>query len=90
MSMEKDQVDRLIEAISSLRTIPPEKDLWDGDTVAGYLKLSKAHVMSRIVCLPGFPQTIRLPAAAGGKGHPRWKAGQVMEWAESFQECRSV
>jgi len=32
--------------------------------------------------LPGFPRAIRI----GGKGHPRYKADDVIEWVEGQRE----
>jgi len=36
----------------------------------------------RYSCLPGFPRAIRI----GGKGHPRYKAADVIEWIEGQRE----
>jgi hypothetical protein len=68
--------------------IPLEIDLWSGDELAAYFKRDRRSVMEKIVCLPSFPRAIRLPSAIGGKGQPLWKAREVIEWAESYQEKR--
>ena len=68
--------------------IPLEVDIWSSAEVGEYLKMDSKKVMERIVILPGLPQPIRIPTMSGGKGHPRWKAREVIEWVESFQERR--
>lgn len=65
--------------------IPLSVDLWDAETIATYLKVSKKQVLERYAPLPDFPRAIRLPAATG-KGHPRWKASDVIDWAEKYQD----
>jgi hypothetical protein len=76
----------IVEAIKSLRLIPPERDLWDGDAVASYLKRSVAHTMNKITVLPSFPKAIRLLNDGKGRSQPLYKAIEVMQWAESYQE----
>lgn len=78
----------IVDAIKSLRLIPPERDLWDGEAVASYLKRSKAHTMNKLVVLPSFPKPIRLPHEGKGRSQPLYKAIEVMQWAESYQEKR--
>ena len=69
--------------------IPVDVDLWDSETIAAYLKCSASHVMQRYAPLPNFPQTIRLPTG-GSRGTPRWKASEVIEWAEKYKEKRAA
>lgn len=80
------EIQNIVDAIRSLRLIPPERDLWDGEAVASYLKRSKAHTMNKLVVLPSFPKAIRLPSDGAGRGQPLFKAIEVMQWAESYQE----
>ena len=65
-------------------SIPVNVDLWDSETIAAYLKCSVSQVMQRYAPRPDFPRTIRLPSDR--RGSPRWKATEVIEWAESFRE----
>jgi predicted DNA-binding transcriptional regulator AlpA len=65
-----------------------EHDLWDVEAIAKYLKMAESYVGNRIVCLPDFPQAIRLPT--GKRSHPRWKAIEVIRWVEQFQEKRAA
>lgn len=69
--------------------VPLSVDLWDAKLVAAYLKVSPKHVLERYSPRPDFPRAIRLPAASG-KGHPRWKALEVIEWAEKHQDRKRV
>lgn len=65
--------------------IPLKVALWDCKSIATYLGLSYRQVMDRTTKLAGFPAPIRLPAEKSW-GQPRWKATEVIRWAESFQE----
>ncbi len=82
------EAQQIVDAIQSLRLIPPERDLWDGYAIASYFKRSKSHIMNNIVVLPNFPKPIRLPNHGKGRSQPLWKAIEVIEWAESYQEKR--
>lgn len=70
-------------------SIPIEIALWDVSDIGAYLKRSPQTVRERIVCLPDFPKPIRTPALREGKvtrGHPAWKAMEVIKWTESHRE----
>lgn len=66
--------------------IPPERELWDDETIAQYLHVSARHVAERYACRPDFPKAIKLPTESGRNNPRRWKAAEVMAWAEGFQE----
>lgn len=85
-----DMIDQLAEAIAlhMPTPIPLSVDLWSSKEIAAYLKKSEREVIERVVVVPGFPQAIRLPTLRGSKSHPRWKAIEVIEWAERHQEKR--
>lgn len=71
--------------------VPIDVALWDASDIAGYLRRSASVVREHIACLPGFPKPIRLPARGGtGRGHPLWKAKEVIAWAESYSEEKAV
>ena len=67
-------------------SVPFEVDLWDSQIVASYLKMDRDNFSRRIACLPDFPEAIRLPSETGGRGHPRWKAVDVVKWAERHKD----
>lgn len=67
------------------RSIPIEIDLWDTEHIAAYLKYSYSTVRDKIICLPSFPRPIRINTA-NGTSLPRFKAREVIQWAESLQE----
>lgn len=66
--------------------IPVEIDLWSAAEIAAYLKMSERQVTERYAPLPDFPKAYRLPTASGGNGHPRWRAREVIAWAERYVE----
>lgn len=68
--------------------VPISVALWDADTVGIYLQKTGRQVRERYALMRGFPKAIRLPSGGKEKGHPRWKAEEVIEWAEGFQEKR--
>lgn len=63
--------------------IPLTVDLWDVSTIAQFLKRSDSQVRERVTCLPDFPKAIRLPSQ-NGRGHPLYKATEVIAWAERY------
>ena len=79
-----DLIDRLAAAIAmhTARRIPLAVDLWSNAEIAAYLKVDQRQVSERYSCLPGFPRAIRI----GGKGHPRYKAADVIAWVEGQRE----
>ena len=80
-------IDQLVQAIQA-RTIPVEFDLWDADGVAAYLKVQRRTVLEVIAPRPDFPSAIRIPTRGSGPGAPRWKAVDVIEWAQARQDKR--
>lgn len=89
---EADTIAALARAIAANLPpqIPIDVALWNAADCAAYLRTSESSFYSRVACLPGFPQPIRLPRPDGRKGHPRWKAREVIEWAERHQERRAA
>lgn len=70
--------------LAKVRAVPLSIDLWGADEIGAYLKLSPRHVSERLACRPDFPRVIRLPSESG-RGVKRWKAKEVIAWAESLQ-----
>lgn len=68
------------------RRIPISVELWSHAEIALYLKVSSRQVAERYAPLPGFPAAYRIPARGQGRGHPRYKASEVIAWAESHKE----
>ena len=88
--MNIEQIAEIIDKLQCRLAISIEHDLWDAAMIAAYLKVGKPQVLARYAPLPGFPQAIRLPVAGGGKGQPRWKAKEIIAWAEKHQEKRAA
>jgi hypothetical protein len=87
---EVELLEKLANAINRLTkpTIPLSIDLWDVSTIAQFLKRSDSQVRERVTCLPDFPKAIRLPSQ-NGRGHPLYKATEVIAWVESLQEKKT-
>ena len=69
--------------------IPVSVDLWDAKTIGAYLKVAPRRITEHYALLEDFPAPIRLPSATGGHGHPRWKAMDIVLWAEQYQEGKA-
>jgi len=69
--------------------VPIEHALWDVADIANYLRRSPATVRERTICLPDFPKPFRTPALRENKvtrGHPTWKAIEVIRWNEKHRD----
>jgi len=74
------KLDELIAVMKSASL--PFKDRWlDASGVGALLGYSGRHVAERIACKPDFPRPVRLDG-----GHPRWKAAEVLAWAETKRD----
>ena len=80
--------DKLVAKLPPI--IPLEINLWDVKTIAAYLKRTPSVVRECICCLPSFPAAIRLPNANGQRMHPLWRASEVIAWAESYRQTKTV
>ena len=58
-------------------SVPFNVRLWTIADIAQFIQVSRDTV-TRLKSKPGFPAAIRI-----GGGHPRWKAVEVVRWAES-------
>ena len=73
----------LADALTS-KTMPYGLDtLWDTQSVADYLRFSLARTQA-IVGRESFPAPFR----ADDKAHPRWFAGDVIQWAQVHRQRR--
>lgn len=68
-------------------TLPLDIDLWSADEIAAYVKMTPRYVAEHLVMHPSFPRPIYFPTGIKSKGgRRRYKASEVIEWAESWQE----
>lgn len=77
-----------IEQLGKQTIIPLDKRLWNADDCAAYLRETTKQFLERIACLPQFPKRISYPTASGSRSRPKWKAIEVIDWAEKHQERR--
>jgi hypothetical protein len=85
---EQDLIQQMAAAVAQhlQPPIPVQIDLWDVATIARVLKFSESQVRNRLICLPDFPKAIRLPVDGGGRGKPRYRANEVLEWTRKYQD----
>ena len=67
---------------------PVEIDLWDTDRIADYMKRTSSHIRRMILPEPSFPAAILLPST--GKPNHLYRASEVIAWAESRRQRKSV
>lgn len=70
-------IDRLADAV--LTGVPVDKRLWTAEACAQYLGYSRSHFLQHIACRPDFPRSRHVGKGDGGR---RWKAAEVIEWAD--------
>jgi len=88
-----DLIERIAAAVADhvRPALPVSVALWDVDRIAEFLVRSPKVVRERIVTLPDFPKAIRIPSVQSGgsapaRAQPRWKALEVLAWAESYRD----
>lgn len=88
MLTEPTLIAKLDELIAATRAaaIPGEARLWDAQQIGAYLCVSARHAAERYAIRPDFPRPICLPTAGGERTTRRWKAAEVIEWAERYRE----
>jgi hypothetical protein len=81
---EQENIDKLAAAIAErLHKMPPLHDTpWTGEECANYFKVEKRTFMERIATHHTFPNPARVPTSDGRRCHPRWYAGEVIEWGK--------
>lgn len=85
METNTDSIQLLEQLVRLLRPeIPLEVDIWDAKTVAAFLKVAPRYVTERYALMDDFPTPFRLPSK-NGRGHPRWKAVEIIRWAEQYR-----
>jgi len=73
-----ERLDQLIVATTAAG-IPLRKRWLDATGVAALLSISSRTVLERLARRADFPAPIRF-------GHPRWKASEVLAWAEQQRQ----
>ena len=82
--MNTEQIKMLADALREVAPrVPLNIDLWDKQACAAFLKVSVSK-FDRYAARPDFPKARRLPTE--GRGTPRWKAMEVVGWADKWTE----
>ena len=78
--------DTLIAATRAA-AMPIDLKLWDAEHIGLYMCVSTRQVAERYAMRPDFPRPICLPNSGEGiKTTRRWKASEVIEWADRLQQ----
>lgn len=80
-------IEELVEALKNARPISLEVALWDARQAGEYMAISARHFQEQIACRPDFPAAILLPSP-GTKPRRRWRAKDIIAWAETRREKR--
>lgn len=65
--------------------IPLSHALWDSRTIAEYIRRNPKTI-SDVVNRLDFPKAIRIPTRGESRGHPLWKASEVIAWVLKHQD----
>ena len=76
----------LVEALRQVAQIPTDRRYWSIKTIAAFLEYAEDYVANDLTKREDFPR----PAKIGGNGRPRWKAGEVMAWADQWLPASPV
>lgn len=87
--MSEIDYEKLAEAVANkLRLLPPpETVIWTAKQCADYLGISERHFVDRVSKHWQFPTAIKLPNATGARGHSRWHAVDVQQWANEQKKA---
>lgn len=66
--------------------IPVNVDLWGYADIGAFLKVTPTHVAERYATRADFPRAIRLPSSGPGRAHPRYKACEIIRWADQYKD----
>ena len=83
------KLDQLIGAVLDSKVaakISLDVTLWNTTDVAKYVGVTYKYASEYIVTHHTFPEALRLPTKKSAKGHPRWYAGEVIEWVAKHRE----
>jgi hypothetical protein len=78
----------LILAKLETAAVPLADQLWTLTEIAHYFRRHVVTVRESMACRPDFPAAISLPGRGGGRGKLLYRAGEIVEWAASYQEQR--
>ncbi len=84
-----ERLDQLIAATLDTQSRPQlslDITLWDTRNIADYLGRAYKYTNEYIVTHHTFPNAIRISIKDGKKSHPRWYAGEVIEWVAQNKE----
>ncbi len=73
-------LEHLADALKAAQAIPRSERLWSKATIREYFGVSDTTLERAIICKIDFPEAIRVP-----NGPIRWKAVEVIEWADKHR-----
>lgn len=79
------RLDLILAKIGS-PAVPLADQLWTLTEIAHYLHRHVETVRESMSCLPDFPAAISLPGRGSGRGKLLYCAGEIVEWAISYQQ----
>jgi len=88
--MEKRLIQQLAEELAIRMSdkinpsVPVKLSYWGLKEIAACLGCSVSNV-NAISHLHDFPTSYRFPTPDGGRGHRRWLAREIIDWAETYR-----
>ena len=90
--MEQGIIKQLAAEISAqiAPAVPVSVAYWDKKAICACLKVSESS-LNKMMLSPDFPAVRRFPASSdpSKRGFPRWRAKDIIEWAETYK-CKDA
>jgi len=88
--MSESEIAAALDRIAKAAAIPISAKWLDAAGVGAILGHTATQIRERYSTQPGFPVPLRIKYrdkdGTERSGHPRWKASEILEWAEAERE----
>jgi len=88
MNIDQVEIERIASALAAriAPTVPIDYQIWDAEMVAGYLSTSTSNFLQYLAPHPKFPRPIKIPNTKGQKMQSRWKAMDIIVYADACKD----
>jgi predicted DNA-binding transcriptional regulator AlpA len=86
--MSPAEIDQVASALAArlAPVVPIEHQIWDAHQTAAYLGTSVSNFQQYVSPHPSFPRPIRIPNTKGQRMYPRWKAMDIINYADDCKD----
>lgn len=88
MNIDQVEIERIASALAAriAPVVPIDYQIWDAETVAKYLSTSVSNFLQYLEPHPNFPRPIKIPNTKGQKMQSRWKAMDIIIYADTCKD----